>query len=135
MHYHLLLTSLLLGSILLSGQSFAENTTTDSESSKSLSKETETQENKATKRNKPRKTTRWNVYSDIDLFAFSEVISIHDFVDDFDDKIVGGDTAFSNNKVEIGVEWKSWRIAYVDRFDYITQFTEDTALFRHAEKK
>jgi hypothetical protein len=63
------------------------------------------------------------------------VISIHDFVDDFDDKIVGGDTAFSNNKVEIGVEWKSWRIAYVDRFDYITQFTEDTALFRHAEKK
>ena len=76
----------------------------------------------------------WNIYSDIDLFAYSEVISIREFVDDFQDDIVSGDNAFTHDKFEIGVKWKKWRFAYVDRFDYITEFTNDTAFIHHAEK-
>ncbi len=78
-------------------------------------------------------TYNWKLYTDVDLFAFSEVVSIKEFVDSFDETLKPGNTAFSQNKIEIGFEWKSWRFAYIERFDYITEFSEDTAFIHHAE--
>jgi len=76
----------------------------------------------------------WQIHTDIDLFAFSEVVSIEQFAKDFKDDLVSGDTAFTHNNFEIGARYKSFRISYVARFDYITEFTEDTALFHHSKK-
>ena len=77
---------------------------------------------------------KWKIHSNIDLFAFSEVVSVNQFATDFKDDLVSGNTAFTQDKFEIGARYKSFRISYVARFDYITEFTEDTALFHHSEK-
>lgn len=77
---------------------------------------------------------KWQIYSDIDLFAFSEAVSVDQFATDFKDDLVSGNTAFTQDKFEIGARYKSFRISYVARFDYITEFTEDTAFFHHSEK-
>lgn len=76
----------------------------------------------------------WKVYSSIDLFAYSEPVSIDEFATDFDDDLEDGETAFTHDRLELGVSWKGFRIGYVHRFDYVTEFTEDTALFHHSEK-
>ena len=76
----------------------------------------------------------WQVYSAVDLFAFSEAVSITEFIDDFDDNLVSGETAFSQNSFELGTKWRSFRFAYVDRYDYITKFSKDTAFVYHADK-
>jgi hypothetical protein len=76
----------------------------------------------------------WTVYSNISLFAFSEPVSIDQFASDFDDNLEGGDTAFTHNRFEIGGKWRGFRIGYAHRFDYVTEFTEDTALYHHSEK-
>jgi hypothetical protein len=79
-------------------------------------------------------TQNWRLHSDIDLFAFSEAVSINQFAKDFDDNLVSGETAFTQDKFEIGVRKGPWLLAYVDRFDYLTEFTEDTAFFHHSEQ-
>ena len=76
----------------------------------------------------------WTVYSSLDLFAYSEPVSIDQFASDFDDDLEGGDTAFTHNRLEIGGKWRGFRIGYVHRFDYVTEFTDDTALYHHSEK-
>ena len=76
----------------------------------------------------------WTVYSNADFFAFSEPVSIDQFASDFDDDLEGGDTAFTHNRIEIGGKWKGLRLGYVHRFDYVTEFTEDTAFYHHSEK-
>lgn len=76
----------------------------------------------------------WTVYSSVDLFAYSEPVSIDQFATDFNDDLEDGETAFTQNRIEIGGKWRGFRIGYVHRFDYITEFTEDTALYHHSEK-
>lgn len=76
----------------------------------------------------------WRVHTDIDLFAFSEVVSIDQFATDFKGKLIPGDNAFTHDKFEFGVQYRGLSLAYVDRFDYITEFTQDTALFHHSTK-
>ncbi len=76
----------------------------------------------------------WTVYSSIDLYAYSEPVSIDQFASDFNDDLEDGETAFTHDRLEFGVQWRGFRIGYVHRFDYVTEFTEDTALYHHAEK-
>lgn len=76
----------------------------------------------------------WSVYTEVDLFAYSEPVSIERFAKDFDQPLEEGDTAFTQDRIEVGARWRAWRIAYVYRFDYITRFTHDTAIVHHAEK-
>ncbi len=78
--------------------------------------------------------SQFGVYSEVDLFAFSEVISIAEFADDFAGDLQPGESAFSQNRIELGVKWNNWTFAYVDRFDYLTEFTPDTAIIHHANK-
>lgn len=80
------------------------------------------------------KKANWRFYTDLDVFAFSEPVSIDAFANRFDDKLEGGDTAFTNNHLELGAEFRNFRFALVQRLDYITEFTEDTALFHHSNK-
>ena len=40
---------------------------------------------------------KWQIHSDIDLFAFSEVVSIDQFAKDFKDDLVSGKTAFTHD--------------------------------------
>ena len=77
---------------------------------------------------------QWRFYSDIDLFAYSEPVSIESFADKFDDKLESGDTAFTQNFIEIGAEYRRITVALVQRFDYLTEFSEETALFHHSSK-
>ena len=76
----------------------------------------------------------WRVYSNLDLFAYSEPVSIDAFADKFDDSLESGDTAFTHNRFEIGAEHRGITVALVQRFDYVTEFTPDTAFFHHASK-
>jgi len=78
--------------------------------------------------------TEWNLYSHLDTFAYSEPVSIKSFVKDFDDDLEGGDTAFTHDSFEFGVRWNNLTIAAVQRFDYVTSFTPDTALYHHTTK-
>ncbi len=77
---------------------------------------------------------QFKIYSDIDLFAYSEPVSIERFAKDFDEPLVAGDTAFTQNRIEMGVRWGEFSIGYVHRFDYITEFTQDTAIIHHSNK-
>jgi len=76
----------------------------------------------------------WTIYSNIDLFAYSEPVPIDEFARDFDDTLKSGNTGFTHDIIKAGVQWRNYRIGYVHRFDYITQFTEDTAFIHHSEK-
>jgi hypothetical protein len=76
--------------------------------------------------------TQWEVYSSIDLFGYSEPVSIDQFAQDFDDDLEDGETAFVHGRIEAGGKWRGFRIGYVHRFDYVTEFTEDTAFYHHA---
>ncbi len=76
----------------------------------------------------------WQITTDVDLFAFSEAVSIDQFARDFDDDLVSGETAFTHDKFELGLQRGPWRLSYVDRFDYVTEFTEDTAFYHHSEQ-
>lgn len=75
-----------------------------------------------------------SVYTEIDFFGYSEPVSIEQFAKDFKEDLKPGDTAFTHDRIELGVGWRNFRIGYVHRFDYVTSFTEDTALIHHANK-
>lgn len=76
----------------------------------------------------------WSIYSRFDVFAYSEPVSVDAFIQDFDDDLSSGDDAFTHDQFEIGIRWKNWRLAAVTRFDYITEFTDDTALIHFWEQ-
>ena len=80
------------------------------------------------------KKQNWKAFTQLDLFAYSAPVSIDKFANDFDAPLESGDTAFTHNQIELGVQWNEWKVSYVQRFDYITSFTEDTALYHHSEK-
>ncbi len=62
------------------------------------------------------------------------MISIREFADDFAGELKPGESAFTQNRIEFGVQWNNWQFAYVDRFDYLTEFTQDTATIHYANK-
>tara|TARA_R110002072_G_scaffold89232_3_gene199834 strand:- start:12420 stop:13697 length:1278 start_codon:yes stop_codon:yes gene_type:complete len=76
----------------------------------------------------------WTIYSNADFFAYSAPVSIDQFASDFNDDLESGDTAFTHDRFEIGGKWRGFRLGYVHRFDYVTEFTDDTALYHHSEK-
>jgi len=73
----------------------------------------------------------WTAYTSADLFAYSEPVSIKNFARHFDGPLERGDTAFTHDRIEVGVRWQRWQIALVQRFDYVTAFTPDTALVHY----
>ncbi|XOV87334.1 MAG: hypothetical protein ACFHX7_20660 [Pseudomonadota bacterium] len=74
------------------------------------------------------------VYTDVDLFAYSEPVSIERFAKDFDEPLKTGDTAFTHNHIELGVRFGEFSLGYVHRFDYVTSFSQDTAIIHHSNK-
>jgi hypothetical protein len=82
----------------------------------------------------PIRAADWSIYTKIDAFAYSEPVSIDAFTQDFDDTLTSGDDAFTHDQIEFGLKWRNWRLAAVTRFDYITEFTNDTALVHFWEK-
>ena len=81
-----------------------------------------------------KKKQDWKVFTSLDLFAYSAPVSVDKFANDFDAPLESGDTAFTHDQIEVGVQWNEWRVSYVQRFDYVTSFTEDTALYHHSVK-
>ncbi len=82
----------------------------------------------------PTRATDWTIYTKFDAFAYSEPVSVDAFIQDFDDRLTSGEDAFTQDQLEAGIRWKNWRLAAVTRFDYITEFTDDTALVHFWEK-
>lgn len=76
----------------------------------------------------------WRVYTKADMFAYSEPVSIENFAKKFHGPFYGGDTAFTDDRVEIGVGWRGWRVGLIQRFDYVTRFSPDTALVHYADQ-
>ena len=46
----------------------------------------------------------WTAYTSADLFAYSEPVSIKNFARHFDGPLERGDTAFTHDRIEVGVE-------------------------------
>ncbi|MFT6433364.1 MAG: hypothetical protein ACJAVI_001406 [Candidatus Azotimanducaceae bacterium] len=87
-----------------------------------------------TEKEQEKKKQDWKVFTQLNLFAYSAPVSIDKFANNFDAPLESGDTAFTHNQIEAGVQWNEWRVSYVQRFDYVTSFTEDTALYHHSVK-
>src|SRR5690606_10185142 len=57
----------------------------------------------------------------------SEPMAIKGFAEQWNGRLHKGDAAWTRNRLDIGVRHGSWRIGYVQRYDYILRFNDDTA--------
>jgi hypothetical protein len=77
---------------------------------------------------------KWTIYSNINLWAYSESQSFTKFADEFNEPLDSGDTALTHNFIELGGRWNNFHLGAVQRFDYITAYTQDTALVHHSNR-
>lgn len=59
--------------------------------------------------------------------AVSEPMAIRPLTDDFDGRLHSGSVAWTRNHVRAGVRQGAWSVAYVQRYDYLLRFNDDTA--------
>ena len=71
------------------------------------------------------------VYIDTDLFAYSEPVTIKGAYNNWSGPFRGGGTAFTHNRVETGVTYKTWSLGILKRYDYEMEFSPDTAEFAY----
>ena len=69
-------------------------------------------DSKETEKAKPltvvKKKQDWKVFTSLDLFAYSAPVSVDKFANDFDAPLESGDTAFTHDQIEVGVQW-NWK--------------------------
>lgn len=68
------------------------------------------------------------LYSSISSDSFSEVMSIDAIADHFRGPLEPGRIAVTHNTSEAGLFYRGWRLSRVLRYDYVLEFSEDTAL-------
>ncbi|WP_228258864.1 hypothetical protein [Acinetobacter ihumii] len=63
---------------------------------------------------------------------YSQPISIHSFLDDWKDpNLKSGNNAFAHGKMQLGLQQGSWNYAWVWRYDYVLNFSQDMAKLYH----
>lgn len=60
-------------------------------------------------------------------FSHSEPTAIKAFGEDWDETLYPGSVALTHNRVELGVAWRQWRLGLIKRYDYLYDFSSETA--------
>ncbi len=66
-------------------------------------------------------------FININVDAYAEPVSINAFTDDWQGQFKGGDTAFLQGRAELGLHQKNSDISMLWRYDYLLNFSEDSA--------
>ena len=75
-----------------------------------------------------------NINLDININAYAEPVSIRAFTDDWHDTLKTGDKAFLQGRAEISTKNKHRQLSILWRYDYLLDFSEQTAQIYHAYK-
>jgi len=67
----------------------------------------------------------------LDVFAHSEPVPVHAYIDDWDARLRSGTDAVTHNRLETGVRSGRWTYSYVQRYDYEVKASPDAALLYH----
>lgn len=82
----------------------------------------------------PLSTLANNINFDININAYAEPVSIKAFTDDWNDNLKKGDTAFVQGRAEISITNKNSQLSLLWRYDYLLDFSPQTAQLYHAYK-
>ncbi|MEI8642482.1 hypothetical protein P4S68_21705 [Pseudoalteromonas sp. Hal099] len=77
---------------------------------------------------------QFQIFTHFDAEIYTEAQPVQAFVDDFDEPIKSGDSAFTYNIFEIGVGYNNFKVGLQSRYDYVLNFDPDTALYTYLEK-
>lgn len=78
--------------------------------------------------------SRWQPYLTVGSLSYSEPVSVNSAIKDLSGKFTPGDTAFTRNRLELGLQKGNWQFALLDRYDYHLKLHPDTAQLMHSEK-
>jgi hypothetical protein len=65
---------------------------------------------------------------------YTESQPIKPFTTDFDFPISSGNSAFTHNRFELGLQYDAWEVGVQSRYDYLLSFVPDTALYTYLDK-
>ncbi len=68
-------------------------------------------------------------YTKFNSFAYSEAVSISDFIDDWQGDYQDGSIALVNSKLEVGIEYSGLQLSFFKKYNYELKFSKDTAEF------
>ena len=68
-------------------------------------------------------------YVVIDLFTYSEPVTVADVINNRNGEFSGGEIALTHNWAEVGATYNNFGIGILGRYDYDLEFSEDTAEF------
>ena len=71
---------------------------------------------------------------DVRVDAYAQPVSVKAFTDDWQDALQAGDSAFLQGRVELSTENESRKISLLWRYDYLLDFSPQTAEAYHAYK-
>ncbi len=73
-------------------------------------------------------------YVTVQSIAYSSPIAIKAIGDGWKQPFYGGDNALTFNKLETGVYWQDWQLGYLERCDYLLEFSPQTVEFIYLTK-
>jgi hypothetical protein len=77
----------------------------------------------------------WSVYTKLEALAYSEPTSIHDMVTEFEKSPQSGaEAAFLHSQIEVGAQYRSLSVGVFSRYDWIINFSPETAELIHRNK-
>ena len=75
------------------------------------------------------------VFTELDVQARSEAMSVADTIGDFDGNLRGNaKVAYTHNEARVGVSKGSWALSAFSRYDYYLDFDPDTAEFHYIDR-
>jgi len=74
------------------------------------------------------------LFSSINSELYTESQPIKSFIDEFNQPVTHGDSAFTYNQFELGVSYAGFSFGLQSRYDYLMAFDPDTALYTYTEK-
>ena len=77
---------------------------------------------------------RWQPYLTAGSFSYSEPVSVYSALHDLSGKFTRSDTAFTRNRLELGLQKSDWEFALFERYDYYLKFNPDTAELMQRDK-
>ena len=68
-------------------------------------------------------------YATFQSITYSKPLAIKALADDWEPPFYGGDRALTYDKIEAGVRWRGWQLGILERYDYLMEFSAQTAEF------
>jgi hypothetical protein len=79
-------------------------------------------------------TSSLTLFSIFNAEVYAESQPINSFINEFNQPLTKGDSAFTYNQFEVGVTYSAFSFGLQSRYDYVMEFDPDTALYTHIEK-